>query len=227
MRDPKTRDKFAAFLRANLRPFSLVLNESPLRAAFYAGMRRGAPPKGLTRPDVYDPTQFICVGRSQIAYGGTASGIGFNFSASWHYGQYMQAVCAWLALRGGKLVNTGTPSARKSASDIRGLADKGLPSRQVRYYTYDTDKWPVLQLADIAAIPEGDARESLKRQWLVDDYGCCPEELVIPRYCLSFNYEVSEETQAWAAQERERTLTLSRVVRAEMQRLHAAWLACP
>jgi hypothetical protein len=155
------RDKLAGFLRANLRPFTLVCDEEvAIRDEWTAEAMVHSDRIILDLPDSnrsFDPTREIMVGR-QIAYGASTSKIGFNFASSGDFSIYMHAVLSWAALHSGR---------RKG---LNALAVVGHADQAVHYITYDRSPIPVVTVEDMAEWDQG-AREYGEMYWQVDALG--------------------------------------------------------
>jgi hypothetical protein len=194
----------AAFLHEHTRPFHRIVIESPLfehlqevSRVHYAQIDEG---------DLRDdPTQFIHVG-SEIAYGDGPSKIGFNYGTSGYFGPYMHGVCAWMALKGGR---------RRQLNCL--VADAGY-LKAVPYYTLDHEPFPVLVQEDLTDLP-GVVEEHFRKHWLIDPWGLCPDELIVPRW------HPHHTTERFMGVEISRTRLLNQIARAEIQRLELLWSA--
>ena len=130
----KARDEMEAFLDEHLRPFSEVIAED--KAALDKIRKLSLFPSSF-KPD-WDPTAYLAVGDG-LAYGAGANKIGFNFSTSHNYGQWMYGLCRFMALRVGR---------KRTFKGLLGV-EGTFP-----YYTYDFEGTPVLTEEDYDRVSE-------------------------------------------------------------------------
>ena len=192
----KARDQVVAFLEQHHRPFSLVLQEDAEAMAVLRENSRVVPvAEGV---DIYDPTRFIVYGDG-IAYGAGANKVGFNFSFSGGYGQWMYGLACWIALRAGRV---------RSFKKLLGNPNT------YPYYTYDDEATPVLVAADLVDW-QGEELVEVERRYCCDAVGF--------RKSDPFRHHPDPSNPIVVA-ERARDTAVGKVVQAELARLDALWV---
>ncbi len=195
----KARNSMTEFLRAHLRPFTLVCAEAiEIREAFEV-LRENDPNCRVlcalpSASSVYDPTRYVWAG-NELSYGSGSSKVGFNFSTQGAMSIYMHAVLSWAALQVGR---------RRGLNE---LSMVGHSDQRVAYITYDSSPIPVLCEADMTDwIPE--SRQHGHSTWEVDQYGL--RTFDITRYFRTEAYRHKEKA-------------LLDITTLEMHRLDALW----
>lgn len=196
----RARGQVVAFLEQHHRPFSVVLQESA--ETMEVLREHGGDWPVVDGLDIYDPTQHIVWGDG-IAYGAGVNKVGFNFSFTGDYEQWMYALASWIALRAGR--------RRTFTGLLRNV-------RAYPYFTYDGEATPVLVEADLAECPgEDPAQAAQTRAWYVCDASGY-------RKWDPFQHHPHQENP-YVAAARARVAAIGKVVRAELERLDSLWRA--
>lgn len=193
----KARDQVVAFLERHHRPFSQVLQDDA-EAMDVLG-RHSRVWVGARKEDIYDPTRFIVYGDG-IAYGAGANKVGFNFSFSGSYGQWMYGLACWIALRAGRV---------RSFKRLLGNPNT------YPYYTYDDEATPVLVAADLVDW-QGEELVEVERRYCCDAVGFRKSDPF---------WDHPDPDNPIVVAERACAAAVDKVVQAELARLDSLWRA--